>query len=91
MRFIYRADGTSYEVGQDSTPSSCHHIMPDIAPYRSMVTGEMIGGRSQHREHMRAHQLVEIGNETKYLQPKPKQVPAGLKQMIAEIANAKLR
>jgi hypothetical protein len=39
------------------------HIHPDISPYRSAVTGEMIGGRAGHREHLRRHNLVEIGNE----------------------------
>ena len=38
-------------------------IMPDIQPYKSMATGEMIMGRRQHREHLRQHRLVEIGNE----------------------------
>lgn len=38
-------------------------IMGDIQPYQSMKTGEIIMGRRQHREHMREHKLVEIGNE----------------------------
>jgi len=40
-------------------------VMNDIGGYQSMVTGEWIGSRSQHREHLKAHRLVEIGNETK--------------------------
>lgn len=40
-------------------------VMPDIAGYKSMATGEWIGGRRQHREHLRQHGLVEIGNEVK--------------------------
>ena len=42
-------------------------VMPDIKPYKSMATGEEIKSRSQHREHLKQHGLVEIGNETKYL------------------------
>lgn len=38
-------------------------VMGDITPYRSMATGEIIGGRRQHREHLRQHRLIEIGNE----------------------------
>lgn len=38
-------------------------IIPDIQPYRSMATGEMVMGRRQHREHLREHRLIEIGNE----------------------------
>lgn len=40
-------------------------VMADIQPYKSMVTGEMITSRSYHREHLKQHRLVEIGNETK--------------------------
>lgn len=38
-------------------------ITTDIQPYRSMVTGERIAGRSQHREHLKQHGCVEVGNE----------------------------
>ena len=46
-------------------------IVPDIQPYKSVVTGEVIGGRRQHREHLKAHDLVEVGNE----KVKPKKIP----------------
>lgn len=39
------------------------HAIPDITPYKSMATGEMITSRSQHREHLKRHNLYEIGNE----------------------------
>lgn len=42
-------------------------IMSDIEPYRSMHDGSRIGGRRQHREHLRQHGLIEYGNEL----PKP--------------------
>lgn len=38
-------------------------ITTDIQPYRSMITGERIAGRSQHRDHLRRHGCVEVGNE----------------------------
>ncbi len=38
-------------------------IMTDIKPYSSMVTGEEIGSRSSHREHLRAHGMEEVGSE----------------------------
>lgn len=46
-------------------------ITTDIAPYRSMITGERIAGRKQHRDHLRAHGCIEVGNET----PKPRAAP----------------
>ena len=38
-------------------------VTVDIPTYQSMATGEMIRGRAQHREHLRRHSLIEIGNE----------------------------
>lgn len=38
-------------------------VVRDIDPYKSAVTGEVIGGRRQHRDHLRAHGVVEVGNE----------------------------
>lgn len=67
------------------------YIMDDIAPYQSMATGEVISSRSRHREHLKVHGLIEVGNETKYLAPKPKELPGGLKEMIARQVYEKLR
>lgn len=69
MRKRYvQVDGDLIEVTpdfrQERPATEAHNIIPDIAEYQSMATGEMIGGRRQHREHLRQHGLVEIGNET---------------------------
>ena len=42
-------------------------VMPDIAPYKSTIDGSEITSRSRHREHLRAHGCIEVGNE----RPKP--------------------
>lgn len=39
------------------------YVVTDIQPYQSMVTGEMITSRSRHREHLKQHGKIEIGNE----------------------------
>lgn len=57
-------DGVAYEKGVDELPA-LHHVMPDIAPYRSMADGSIITSRSQHREHLKRHGCVEVGNEVK--------------------------
>lgn len=44
-------------------------IMSDIQPYQSMITGQEIGGRRQHREHLKQHGCIEVGNEGR-AQPK---------------------
>lgn len=38
-------------------------VMDDLKPYKSMITGEMIQGRAQHRAHLRQHGCIEVGNE----------------------------
>lgn len=39
------------------------HFIPDIDPYKSMVTGERIRGRAHHKQHLRQHGLQEVGNQ----------------------------
>ena len=71
------------EVGLDYLPEPRSSlVMPDIKPYKSMIDGSTITSRSKHREHLRAHNCIEIGNETKHLQPKPITSPPGLKDAI---------
>lgn len=62
-RYIQR-DGVLYEVGAVTQERFGPDVMPDIAPYKSMIDGRMITSRSQHREHLRDNGCFEIGNET---------------------------
>lgn len=55
--------------------------MPDIQPYPSVITGEIIGSRSRHREHLKAHGCVEVGNE-KLPPPKKPKPPPGAKEAV---------
>lgn len=74
MRTIYRFDketGKMVEVYHND-PAERVHVVPDIEPYKSMITGEMITGRAQHREHLRRHDCVEVGNEKQT--PKPYEI-----------------
>lgn len=59
-----QVDGVLYEKGTEPLPASAY-VQPDIQPYRSMVDGTMITSRSQHREHLRKHGVVEVGNDWK--------------------------
>lgn len=38
-------------------------VVGDIESYRSTITGETIGSRSQHRNHLKDHDCFEVGNE----------------------------
>lgn len=65
-------------------------VMTDIKPYRSMVDGSMIESRSQHREHLRKHQLVEIGNEVKHhMQSREKRPDSTIKRDLVETMRRK--
>lgn len=71
---------------------SSHNVIPDIEPYRSMVDGSVITSRSKHREHLRAHNCIEVGNDSSLrATPKPLQSPPGLKDEIIRVARDKLR
>jgi len=63
-------------------------VMGDIQPYRSMVNGEWITSRSRHREHLKDHNCIEVGNEK--LEPKPIPIP-DVKETLIKVAADKLR
>lgn len=72
-------------------PRDSHYVIPDIQPYKSMVDGREISSRSAHREHLRAHGLIEVGNETKHLKPKAAYDSKGLKDALVRVVNDKWR
>lgn len=55
-------------------------IVPDIQPYKSMITGEIIHSRAKHRNHLRDHNCTEIGNEK--VTTKPIEPAKGLREAI---------
>ena len=57
-------------------------VMPDIQPYQSMADGSMITSRSHHREHLRQHNCIEIGNEK--MESKPTQAKDNRKTVLRE-------
>lgn len=72
-------DGQTVYLRPDYAPSAARselpapQIMRDIEPYRNMIDGRMISSRSEHRDLLRAHNCVEVGNETmKSVPVKPK-------------------
>jgi hypothetical protein len=65
-------------------------VAADIQPYRSMCDGSMITSRSQHREHLRRHGVVEVGNEKLPDRVSTLGKAGDIKRDVAEIVNAKL-
>jgi myo-inositol-hexaphosphate 3-phosphohydrolase len=72
----------------DSYQAKSTAIMGDFEPYKSQVTGEMIEGRKAHREHLKRHNVIEIGNEK--ITPQAAR-PDRLKEQIARQVYSKLR
>lgn len=65
-------DGRNYvhpDYGGDWSGVECLSDLPtpmlmrDIGEYTSVLDGSRISSRSQHRDHMRQHGVVEVGNE----------------------------
>ncbi len=52
---------------------SAPYVLGDIGEYTSTLDGTQITSRSQHREHMRAHDVIEVGNE--YVKPTAHNIP----------------
>ena len=74
-RITYVQDPITLELVEKSqyqrAPVNAPMVMGDIAGYQSQQTGEWIGSRSTHREHLRQHSLIEIGNERMTNTPRP--------------------
>lgn len=61
-------------------------IMRDISSYRSPIDGSTISSRSQHREHMERHDVIELGNER--IKPAPeKNAFKGIQREIKQHIN----
>lgn len=52
----YGGDGSGY--GQVST-----YVMPDKPGYVSPLDFKMVEGRAAHRDHMRRHNVIEVGDQ----------------------------
>ncbi len=57
-------------------------VMTDISPYKSVIDGSTITSRSRHREHLKAHGCVEVGNEK--VAPKPRSIAPGIRQDVID-------
>ena len=83
-------DGRAYEKGVDPLPERLQ-IVPEIEPYRSMITGEWITSRAKHREHLRRHGMVEVGNDSSLTAPYkgiPDTAPQQRKELLVAQVNA---
>ena len=87
MRKVYvQIDGELIEKSTYYADPIAPMVMPDIQPYQSMADGSMITSRSHHREHLRQHNCIEIGNES--MERKTPQVTNNRREILqAQLAN----
>lgn len=89
MRRRYvQIDGQLREVVDGFVMPESAMIQPDIKPYKSMVTGEIIDSRTKHREHLKRYGMREVGNEIKYVTQKP--IPDVAPQQRKELIRAQV-
>jgi hypothetical protein len=54
---------TAEIAAQIRSPMEAPMVVRDIPEYVSMIDGSVISSRKQHRDHLRAHGCIEVGNE----------------------------
>lgn len=87
--YVY-IDGEFVEKKRDER-GQWHYVQDDIKPYQSMIDGTMITSRSQHRNHLRRHNCIEVGNEdpSKHVAKPPKNNRVEvLKHQLANMTHA---
>lgn len=81
QRFI--AVGNKWVPVEEYTPEPAGPmVMKDIAPYKSVIDGREITSRSRHREHLRANNCIEVGNEK--VAPRKPEIAPGLKDAVLD-------
>ena len=67
-------------------------ILKDIGEYTSPLDGSRISSRSSHREHMRQHDVIEVGNEpignmskAADAQPTTREIGEAVKRRVEEV------
>ncbi len=83
-------NGVLYEKGTQPQGPDAPMIMGDIKPYISQVDGTLITSRSRHREHLKAHNCQELGNDPSILNPKPRGIPDVAPQQRKELIRAQV-
>ena len=83
----------AWKQKQEMTAKEAPTVMSDIEGYVSQVDGTWIKNRSHHREHLKQHRMIELGNDVP-TQHKPVELSRKeqetRKRKIAELAYAKL-
>ena len=83
----------AWKEKQEMTFRAAPAVLSDISGYVSQVDGSWIDSRSKHRNHLKQHRMIELGNDVP-TQHKPieisRQSNEARKRQIAEMAYSKL-
>jgi hypothetical protein len=82
----------AWKIKENMTKRQAPMVQSDIQGYISQVDGSWIDSRSKHRDHLKQHRMIEIGNEVPMKQ-KQVQAPSSeeRKRQIGEIVYSKLK
>jgi hypothetical protein len=84
----------AWKEKQEITKREAPMVMSDIPGYISQVDGSWIDSRSKHRNHLKQHRMIELGNDVPKSHKKielSRKSNEARKRQIAEMAYAKLR
>ena len=84
----------SWEEKQANVRLHAPRVMSDIGGYISQVDGSWIDSRSKHRDHLKRHNMIELGNDVPMQQKEvvmSKKDEAQRKETIARQVYEKLR
>lgn len=84
----------AWKEKQAMTNRQAPMIQSDIEGYISQVDGSWIDSKSKHRDHLKRHRMIEVGNDVPMQQKQQelsRQSQEARKRAIAEIAYSKLK
>ena len=84
----------AWKLKQEMTYREAPMVMSDIEGYVSQVDGTWIKSRSHHRNHLKQHRMIELGNDVPMQHKKiemSRKSNEARKRQIAEMAYEKLR
>jgi hypothetical protein len=82
----------AWKIKESMTKRQAPMVQSDINGYISQVDGSWIDSKSKHREHLKRHRMIEVGNDVP-MQQKAVEMPNAKerKRAIGEIVYNKLK
>lgn len=81
----------AWKLKQEMTKREAPMVAPDIGGYISQIDGSWIDSRSKHREHLKKHRMVELGNDVPTKVAPARQKDPRLTETIGRLVYDKLR